>query len=86
VIAANSSALLREKQSLREGSGHHSEAIRERLGIRPGELLEFDEDAGRAVVARKAATRSGVDELYGILLVAGGTDRFIHRLPREPDA
>ncbi len=60
--------------------------IRERLGIRPGEVLEFDEDAGGAVVARKAATRSAVDELYGVLRVAGGTDRLIDRLRGEPDA
>ncbi len=60
--------------------------IRERLGIRPGEMLEFDEDAGGAVVARKAATRSAVDELYGVLRVAGGTDRLIDRLRGEPDA
>ena len=60
--------------------------IRERLGIRPGEVLESDEDAGGAVVARKAATRSAVDELYGVLRVAGGTDRLIDRLRGEPDA
>ena len=60
--------------------------IRERLGIRPGEVLEFDEDASGAVVARKAATRSAVDELYGVLRVAGGTDRLIDRLRGEPDA
>jgi antitoxin PrlF len=60
--------------------------IRERLGIRAGEVLEFDEDAGGAVVARKAATRSAVDELYGVLRVTGGTDRLIDRLRGEPDA
>lgn len=54
--------------------------IRERLGIRPGEVLEFEEDAGGAVVARKAATRSPVDELYGVLRVPGWTDELVEHL------
>jgi antitoxin PrlF len=41
--------------------------IRERLGIRPGEVLELAEHPGGGLVARKAATRSPVDELYGVL-------------------
>jgi antitoxin PrlF len=61
--------------------------IRERLGIRAGEVLEFDDEhPGGAVVARKAATRSAVDELYGVLRVPGGTDKLIDRLRGEPDA
>lgn len=59
--------------------------IRERLGIRPGEVLEFDEQPGGAVVARKTATRSPVDELYGVLQIPGGTDELIERLRGEPD-
>jgi antitoxin PrlF len=60
--------------------------IRERLGIRAGEVLEFDEHPGGGIVARKAATRSPVDELYGVLRVPGGTDELIDRLRGEPDA
>lgn len=60
--------------------------IRERLGIRTGEVLEFDEHPGGAVVARKLTTRSPVDELYGVLRVPGGTDEQIDRLRGEPDA
>ena len=75
-----------EKQDPEKGQVTIPKPIRERLGIRPGEVLEFDEDAGGAVVARKAATRSAVDELYGVLRVAGGTDRLIDRLRGEPDA
>jgi antitoxin PrlF len=59
--------------------------IRERLGIRAGQVLEFDEHSGGAVVARKTATRSPVDELYGVLRVPGGTDKLIERLRGEPD-
>lgn len=60
--------------------------IRERLGIRPGEVLEFDEHPDGIVVARKAASRSPVDELYGVLRVPGGTDELIEGLRGEPDA
>jgi antitoxin PrlF len=59
--------------------------IRDRLGIRAGEVLEFDERSGGAVVARKTTTRSPVDELYGVLRVPGGTDKLIERLRGEPD-
>lgn len=61
-------------------------AIRERLGIRPGELLEFDEGADGRVVARKVATRDPVDEVYGILNAREGTDELIERLRGEADA
>jgi antitoxin PrlF len=60
--------------------------IRERLGIRAGEVLEFEEQPGGAVIARKAATRSPVDELYGVLRDRGRTDDLIERLRGEPDA
>ena len=60
--------------------------IRDRLGIRAGEVLEFEEQPGGEVVARKAATRSPVDELYGVLRDRGGTDELVERLRGEPDA
>jgi hypothetical protein len=46
-------------------------------------VLEFDEEAGRAIVARKVATRDPVDAVYGVL--RGGTDEIIERLRGEPD-
>jgi len=52
--------------------------LRERLGIRPGETLEFEEDEGR-LVARKASDRDPVDELYGVLKLEEGTDAFVAR-------
>ena len=60
--------------------------IRERLGIRAGEVLEFDEDAEGRVVATKLVTRDAVDDVYGILSLTGSTDEFIERLRGEPDA
>lgn len=50
--------------------------LRERLGIRPGETLEMEEDEGR-LVAWKAADRDPVDEVYGILTLEQGTDAFL---------
>ncbi len=38
--------------------------LRDRLGIRAGEVLDFDEEAGR-LVARKASTQDPVDAAYG---------------------
>jgi len=51
-------------------------SLREQLGIRAGETLEFEEDEGR-LVARKASDRDPVDELYGVLELEEGTDAFV---------
>jgi len=54
-------------------------ALRDRLGIRPGEVLDFQEDNGR-LVATKAALDDPVDSVFGILTVPGGTDSFLAQL------
>lgn len=59
--------------------------LRERLGIRPGQVLEFTEERGR-LVARKALPTDPVEEVYGVLDLVGGTDRLVERLRGEPDA
>ncbi len=59
--------------------------LRDSLGIVPGEVLEFEEDAGR-LVARKIVDRDAIDELYGILKLGRSTDEFINELRGEPDA
>jgi antitoxin PrlF len=59
--------------------------IRERLGIRAGEVLDFEEDHGR-LVATKVATRDAVDELFGVLIGKEKTDTIVRRLRGEPDA
>ncbi len=53
-------------------------ALRDRLGIRTGEVLEFD--CGR-LVATKVATGDQVDAVYGILRgrLRRGTDAFLRR-------
>ena len=60
--------------------------LRDRLGIKPGQVLDFDEDHGR-LVARKAATGDQVDAVYGMLRGIGRTDDLIRELRGgDPDA
>jgi antitoxin PrlF len=60
-------------------------ALRERLGIRPGEELDFDEEEGR-LVARKLSPRDPVDAVYGILELGLPVDELIDEMRGEPDA
>lgn len=53
--------------------------LRDRLGIRAGEVLEFEEDAGR-LIAVKQQRRAPLDSVYGILQVAKTTDELITEL------
>ena len=56
--------------------------LRDRLGIRPGEVLRFTEERGK-LVARKAMPADPVERVYGILAGAdampegGGTDEYL---------
>jgi antitoxin PrlF len=61
-------------------------AVRERLGIRPGEVLEFQEGAAGEIVARKASDRDPVDDVYGVLDLGETTDAFIDRLRGKASA
>jgi AbrB family looped-hinge helix DNA binding protein len=53
--------------------------IRERLGIRPGVVLDFEASEGR-LVARKSMDRSPVDELYGTLRMSESVDDYLERV------
>ncbi len=59
-------------------------ALRDRLGIRPGQTLEFEAQQGR-LIASKAATDDPVDAVYGILELRRPTDDVIDEL-RGPAA
>ncbi|MGH7746979.1 MAG: AbrB/MazE/SpoVT family DNA-binding domain-containing protein [Candidatus Dormibacteria bacterium] len=59
--------------------------LRDRLGIRPGEVLEFTEEGGR-LVATKATRQDPVDAVYGILDLKRPTDAVITRLRGKADA
>lgn len=54
-------------------------ALRERLGIRPGEVLDFEERSGE-LVARKTDARDPVDALYGTLALPARPDRLIDEM------
>ena len=53
--------------------------LRDRLGIRPGEVLDFEEDRGR-LVARKTSPTDPVDEVYGIVALNRPVDELLAEL------
>ena len=57
--------------------------LRERLGIRPGTVLEFKEDQGK-LVAVKAATVDTIDQFYGKLGSGRRTDDVMRELRGNP--
>lgn len=59
--------------------------LRDRLGIRPGEVLDFSEQNGR-LVAVKSERQDPVAELYGTLRLDAGTDEWIAQLRGEEPA
>jgi AbrB family looped-hinge helix DNA binding protein len=61
------------------------DALRRRLGIRPGDVLDLREQRGR-LVATKEEAPDPVDEVYGILKLDQPTDRLIRVLRGTPDA
>jgi AbrB family looped-hinge helix DNA binding protein len=59
--------------------------LRNRLGIRPGQALEFTEEHGR-LVATKAQVGDPVASVYGILELDRSTDEIVADLRDAPDA
>ena len=59
-------------------------AIRERLGLRPGQVLECKEERGRFVAAKVTAD-DPVASVYGILKLPRGTNRLIEALRGKVD-
>lgn len=59
--------------------------LRERLGIRPGEVLDFEEEEG-TLVARKTAVTDPIDAVYGIVTLGRPTDELVDELrgPAKP--
>lgn len=58
--------------------------LRDRLGIRPGQVLEFNEERGR-LVGRKVSNEDPIDSVYGILRQPGSTDQWLTEVRGEPD-
>ena len=53
--------------------------LRERLGLRAGTVIDFDEEAGR-LVGRKASRVDPLDALYGSLDLGKSTDEVMIEL------
>ena len=53
--------------------------LRERLGVKPGTVLDFTEENGR-LIAVKAAPADTVSAVYGCLGEPFQTDAFIHEI------
>jgi antitoxin PrlF len=53
--------------------------VRDRLGILPGQELDFTDEDGR-LVARKVQERDPVSAVYGILTLPAGTDAAVEEL------
>lgn len=60
-------------------------ALRDRLGIRPGEVLDFRDEDGR-LVASKAVAEDPINSVYGILGTGAHTDRFMRKIRGKADA
>ncbi len=54
-------------------------AVRSKLGLRPGTVIEFEADRGR-LIGRKADGRDVIDELYGSLKIDEPVDAYIERI------
>ena len=59
--------------------------LRDRMGIKPGQVLSFREERGQ-LVATKAAVEDSVSGVYGTLMLDRPTDDVIAELRGTPDA
>lgn len=59
--------------------------LRDRLGITPGEVLDFFEENGRLIATKRPAT-DPVDRVYGILRLGQPTDELMRDLRGPVDA
>ena len=59
--------------------------LRDRLGIRPGQLLEMHESGGR-IIATKVTATDPLERVTGILRLDRRTDALIEELRGDPDA
>ena len=59
--------------------------VRDRLGIRPGQVLDFRAERGR-LIAVKAASEETVESVFGILDLGTSTDEAMKLLRGEADA
>lgn len=53
-------------------------AVRTKLGLRPGTVIEFEAERGR-LIGRKADRRDAIDEAYGSMQMDEPVDEYIER-------
>jgi AbrB family looped-hinge helix DNA binding protein len=58
--------------------------LRQRLGLRAGQLLEFREEQG-ALILTKASSDDPVESVYGILATRSSTDELITSMRGQAD-
>jgi AbrB family looped-hinge helix DNA binding protein len=58
-------------------------ALRKKLGIQPGAVLDFHDEQGR-LVAVKASVEDPVARVYGMLKLGKSTDALMRELRGEP--
>jgi AbrB family looped-hinge helix DNA binding protein len=58
-------------------------ALRKKLGIQPGAVLDFHDEQGR-LVAVKTSVSDPVSQVYGILKLGKKTDALLRELRGEP--
>ncbi len=58
-------------------------ALRKKLGIQPGAVLDFHDEQGR-LVAVKASVEDPVAQVYGMLKLGKRTDALLRGLRGEP--
>ncbi len=59
--------------------------LRDQLGIRAGEVLEFAESGPGELVARKLPLRDAVDEAYGLIQLKVSTDVRVDAMRGKAD-
>lgn len=60
-------------------------ALRNRLGIRPGQVVEVTEERGRLILT-KADDADPLERMYGVLATEPSSDAQIAAMRGEPDA
>ena len=66
------------------GRGHHPQALRDRLGITTGVVLDFHEEKGR-IVAERVEADDPVAAVYGLFRDGRSTDALMRELRGEAD-
>jgi len=54
-------------------------SVRQKLGLRPGTVLELEADRGR-LIGRKAGGRDVIDEVYGSMPMDEPVDDYLERV------